>query len=329
MFENRAILNSSPTNDLGKDQEMRIAITGGTGFVGGHLAARLDPADAVVISRRTGVNVENLDALAEAFTGCDVVVHAAGINREIGNQTFQRVHVDGTRAMVEAAKRAGVKRIVMVSFLRARPDCGSAYHETKWAAEELIRQSGIDHTILKASMMYGHGDHMVDHVSRAVNTWPVFATVGYRERTVRPIPIDDFVDVVVAAAEGRIPDATVAVMGAEELPLGDAVRRIAKVVGRHPVFIPVPVWSIRMLAQLTEWLMVVPLIAKSQARMLAEGVSEPVPWAPETPPDVRPAHGFTEESIRSALPDSGRFGWKDLRFARWRGRGRNRKATAT
>jgi NADH dehydrogenase len=329
MFENRAILNSSPTNDLGKDQEMRIAITGGTGFVGGHLAARLDPADAVVISRRTGVNVENLDALAEAFTGCDVVVHAAGINREIGNQTFQRVHVDGTRAMVEAAKRAGVKRIVMVSFLRARPDCGSAYHETKWAAEELIRQSGIDHTILKASMMYGHGDHMVDHVSRAVKTWRVFATVGYRERTVRPIPIDDFVDVVLAAAEGRIPDATVAVMGAEELPLGDAVRRIAKVVGRHPVFIPVPVWSIRMLAQLTEWLMVVPLIAKSQARMLAEGVSEPAPWAPEAPPDVRPAHRFTEESIRSALPDAGRFGWKDLRFARWRGRGRNRKATAT
>ena len=302
---------------------MRIAITGGTGFVGGHLAARLHPADAVVISRRTGVDVEDVDALAKAFTGCDAVVHAAGINREIGDQTFQRVHVDGTRAIVEAAKRAGVKRIVMVSFLRARPDCGSGYHETKWAAEELIRHSGIDHTILKASMMYGHGDHMVDHVSRAVKTWPVFATVGYRERTVRPIPIDDFVDVMLAAAAGRIPESTVAVMGAEELPLGDAVRRIAEVVGRHPVFIPVPVWSIRVLAQLTEWLMIVPLIAKSQARMLAEGVSEPAPWAPEAPPDVRPSHRFTAESIRAALPDAGRFGWKDLRVARWLGRARS------
>ena len=301
---------------------MRIAITGGTGFVGGHLAARLDPADAVVISRRTGVDVENVDALADAFAGCDVVVHAAGINREIGNQTFQRVHVDGTRAVVEAAKRAGVKRIVIVSFLRARPDCGSGYHETKWAAEELIRQSGIDHTILKASMMYGHGDHMVDHVSRAVKTWPVFATVGYRERTVRPIPIDDFVDVMLAAADGRIPQSTVAVMGAEELPLGDAVRRIADVVGRRPVFIPVPVWSIRVLAQLTEWLMVVPLIAKSQARMLAEGVSEPAPWAPEAPSDVRPSHRFTDESIGAALPDAGRFGWNDLRVARRLGRTR-------
>ncbi len=296
---------------------MRIAITGGTGFVGGHLAARLDPADTVVISRRTGVGIHDVDALAAAFTGCDAVVHAAGINREIGEQTFERVHVEGTRAMVEAARRAGVKRIVMVSFLRARPDCGSGYHETKWAAEELIRQSGIDHTILKASMMYGHGDHMVDHVSRAVKTWPVFATVGFRARTVRPIPIDDFVDVMLAAVHGRITEPTVAVMGAEELPLGDAVRRIARVVGRKPLFVAVPVWSIRILAQLTEWAMIVPLVAKAQAKMLAEGVSEPAPWAPELPTDLRPSHPFSDESIRAALPDRGRFGWSDLRVARW------------
>ena len=84
---------------------MRVAITGGTGFVGRHLAERLD--DPVVISRRTGVSLDDLDALAAAFAGCDVVVHAAGINREIGDQTFRRVHVEGTAAVVEAARRAG------------------------------------------------------------------------------------------------------------------------------------------------------------------------------------------------------------------------------
>ncbi|MGX5682655.1 NAD(P)H-binding protein [Schumannella luteola] len=304
---------------------MRVAITGGTGFIGRHLAARLGP-DAVVISRRTGVALDDEDALAEAFTGCDVVVHAAGINREIGDQTFERVHVHGTRAVIAAARRAGVSRIVMVSFLRARPDCGSGYHESKWAAEELIRQSGIDHTILKASMVYGHGDHMVDHVTRAVRSWPVFATVGFRERTVRPVPIDDFVDVLIAAASGRLPDPTVAVMGAEELPLGEAVRRVARVAGRTPLFIPVPVWSIRILAQLTEWLMVVPLVAKAQARMLAEGVSQPEPWAPEVPLEVRPRRPFDEASIREALPEAGAFGWNDLRVARWlRGRASRRR----
>lgn len=304
---------------------MRVAITGGSGFVGRHLAERLGPDQAVSASRSTGVPITDVDALTVAFEGCDAVAHCAGINREIGAQTFQRVHVEGTRAVVEAARRAGVRRIVMVSFLRARPDCGSGYHESKWAAEELVRHSGIEHTILKSGMIYGPGDHMVDHVTKAVRTLPVFATVGYRERTARPVPVDDAVDVLIAALEGRIPDPTVAVMGADEVTLGEAIRRIARVAGRRPAFIPVPAWTIRVLAQLTEWTMVVPLVAKAQARMLAEGVSEPAPYAPQPPADIRPSRSFSDERIRAALP-AGRFGPSDLRLVRWlRGR---RSATA-
>ncbi|MEV4776275.1 NAD(P)H-binding protein [Microbacterium sp. LWH12-1.2] len=303
---------------------MRVAITGGTGFVGRHLAERLTTAQAVTISRRNGVSINDVDALTAAFQGCDVVAHCAGINREIGDQTFRRVHIDGTRAVVEAARRAGVRRIVMVSFLRARPDCGSGYHESKWAAEEIVRHSGIDHTILKSGMIYGPGDHMVDHVTRAVRTLPFFATVGYRERTARPVPIDDAVDVLMAAIEGRIPDPTVAVMGVDEMTLGEAIRRIARVAGRRPAFIPVPAWTIRVLAQLTEWAMVVPLVAKAQAKMLAEGVSQPEPWVPQPPTDLRPSRPFSDERIRAALPE-GRFGADDLRVVRW---WRRRRTTA-
>ncbi|GAA2942651.1 complex I NDUFA9 subunit family protein [Microbacterium luteolum] len=292
---------------------MRVAITGGSGFVGRHLAERFD--DAVVISRRNGVEITDVDALAAAFEGCDAVAHCAGINREIGDQTFRRVHVEGTRVVVEAARRAGVRRIVMVSFLRARPDCGSGYHESNWEAEEIVRASGIPHTILKSGMIYGPGDHMVDHVTRAVRTLPLFWTVGYRERTARPVPIDDAVDVLVAALEGRIPDPTVAVMGVDEVTLGEAIRRIARVAGRRPAFLPVPVWTVRVLAQLTEWIMVVPLVAKAQARMLAEGVSEAAPPAPEVPVGLRPSRPFSDERIRAALPE-GRFGLSDLRLAR-------------
>ena len=292
---------------------MRVAITGGTGFVGRNLAARLD--DPVMISRRSGTEITDVDALTAAFQGCDAVAHCAGINREIGEQTFRRVHVDGTAAVVEAARRAGVKRLVLVSFLRARPDCGSGYHESKWEAEEIVRRSGIPHTILKSGMIYGPGDHMVDHVTRAVRTLPFFWTVGYRERTARPVPIDDAVDVLVAALEGRIAEPTIAVMGADEVTLGEAIRRISRVAGRRPAFIPVPTWVVRVLAQLTEWTMVVPLVAKAQARMLAEGVSEAAPFAPEAPIGIRPTRPFDDARIRAALP-VGRFGLDDLRITR-------------
>src|SRR5438552_18182183 len=121
---------------------MKIAITGGTGFVGGHLALRLRSGghEPVLISRRTGHGITSGTAhLAEAFFGCEAVVHCAGINREIGDQTYDNVHVAGTRAVIEGARDAGVRRLGMLSFLRARPDVPTDYHRPKWAAEELVR----------------------------------------------------------------------------------------------------------------------------------------------------------------------------------------------
>ena len=295
---------------------MKIAITGGAGFVGRHLAERFDAVDIVTVSRRTGVDIDDVEALTKAFDGCEVVAHCAGINREIGKQTYQKVHIDGTRTVIEAARRAGVTRIVMLSFLRARPDCGSPYHESKWAAEELLRNSGLDYTILKAGMIYGHGDHLVDHVSHSVQTIPLFATVGFREKSIRPIPVSEMVDVLVASIEGKLPKSTVAVTGGEELMLSEVVHRVAQVVGRRVAVVPSPVWFIRIVAQLTEWTMKVPLIAKAQARMLAEGVSQAAPPTPDLPAELRPKLPFSVDQIEAALPPRGGFGVSDLRLAR-------------
>ena len=308
--ERRALLYPRPT------PTKKTAITGGTGFVGRHVAERFAHDQVVTISRRTGVDVENEDILAAAFEGCEVVVHSAGINREIGDQTFQRVHINGTRTVIAAAKRAGVKKIIMLSFLRARPDCGSPYHESKWAAEQHIRESGLDYTILKAGMIYGHGDHLVDHLSHTVATLPMFATVGFREKPIRPIPISDLVDIIIGATNGRMPHQTVSVTGAEQLLLSDAVRRVARVTGKRVRVLRAPVWAVYALAQLTEWTMKVPLIAKAQVRMLAEGVAEPWGEVSEVPEDLAPTLRFTDEQIRAALPEPGGFGWRDLRVGR-------------
>jgi NADH dehydrogenase len=183
---------------------MRIAITGGTGFVGRHLALELasgghevilvarglDQRDPSILSvpgaRMIRASTGDLAALRTAFAGCASVAHCAGINRQIGSQTYAAVHVEGTANVVTAARDAGVLKIAMLSFLRARPACGSGYHESKWKAEELLRHSGLDFTVLKASMTYGRGDHMLDHLSHLLYTAPLFVTVGLREKLVRP-----------------------------------------------------------------------------------------------------------------------------------------------
>src|SRR5215211_1213396 len=119
---------------------MRVAITGATGFVGSHLADRLSSEGHESV--RVTARLDDVEGLQEGFNGCQAVAHCAGINRELGKQTYERVHVEGTRNVIEAARRAGVEKIVLMSFLRARPDCASAYHESKWAAEEIVRESG-------------------------------------------------------------------------------------------------------------------------------------------------------------------------------------------
>jgi NADH dehydrogenase len=295
----------------------RIAITGGTGFVGGHLAERLrrDSHEVVVIGRRAGIDVTDTSALARAFEGCEAVVHCAGINREIGRQTYRRVHVDGTEAVVDAAEKAGVSRLVMLSFLRARPDGPTTYHRSKWAAEVMVRNSGLSWTVLKAGVIYGRGDHLLDHVSRAIQTVPLFGLVGLRATPVRPVAVDDVTRLLAAAALGdaRLARRTVAVLGPETLSLEEAVRRIGRAAGRRPRFVRLPVIVHRWLARLWESAMRVPLLSRAQVEILAEGVVEQLPFAEEPPADLRPQAPFSQAAIRAGLPPPGRFGLTDLR----------------
>jgi uncharacterized protein YbjT (DUF2867 family) len=311
---------------------MRIAITGGTGFVGSHLASLLrdEGHELVLLSRKAATQDErqsntspekwvssdlsDVGILADAFAGCAAIAHCAGINREIGSQTFGRIHIEGTRNVIEAAKRAGVQRIVLMSFLRARPDCGSPYHESKWASEEIVRSSGLDYTIVKAGMVYGRGDHMLDHLSHSFYTLPLLATVGFRQKAIRPLAIDDLIQVLRAAlVNARLSRKTIALTGAEELYLSDAARRVAGVLGRNIWIFPAPLWFQSLLAQVCEFTMKVPLVAKAQVRILSEGVVDPATPCDSLPCDLLPTRRFTAEQIRDGLPEPGPFGMRDLR----------------
>ena len=302
---------------------MRVAITGGTGFIGGHLATRLSSEghEVVRIGRRsTGeeivkASLDEVDQLAAAFAGCQAVAHCAGINREVDRETFKRVHTEGTRNVVEAARRAGVEKIVLMSFLRARPDCDSPYHESKWAAEEIVRESGLDYTIVKAGVVYGRGDHMLDHLSHAFHTFPVFALVGFEEKTVRPLAVEDLVHVMRAALiDRRLKRQTIALVGPEEIFLSEAVRRVAEVVDKQPLMFPLPVWCHQLMARVFELTMTVPLVSSAQVRILSEGVSEPSSPVAAVPYDLIPTRRFTPEQIRNGLPHPAPFCVGNLRL---------------
>ena len=315
---------------------MRVAITGGTGFVGGHLAASLSRGDHQVILIARGedrrpwaaevkalpgisqvqAGLDDAERLQRAFAGCDAVAHCAGINREIGDATYQAVHVEGTRSVARAAELAGVQRLAVVSFLRARPESDSAYHDSKWAAEEIVRSSNLDWTVLKPGMMYGRGDHMLDHLGRALLTFPVYIGVG--NRRVRPLAIDDAVRVLEAAlVQGRLTRVTVPILGPTELSFDDVARRVADVIGKRRLFIRAPIAFHYLLAKLSEATMKVPLVARAQVRILQEELVAATCAPDRLPDDLTPRIAFDEETIKEGLPEHlERFGVGDLRRGR-------------
>lgn len=313
---------------------MIIAITGGTGFVGSHVAECLTAAGQTVrlisrgLDRRNelirrlpgaqfiAIGTSDEEQLVEAFRGCDAVAHCAGINRELKPGDYLRTHVEGTRNVVNACHQAGVKKIVLVSFFRARPNCGSAYHESKYAAEEIVRASNLDYTILKPGMIYGRGDHMLDHLSHIFHTLPFFALVGFKANWAQPLAIEDMVRVMKAAlVDGRLTNQTVPVLGPERMQLSEAVMRVAKAVGKVPFIFRMPVFFHVGFAKVLEATMKIPLVSLAQVRILSEGFDEPYGDCQHLPADLLPLRRMTDNQIRNGLPEPGPFTCADLRFS--------------
>jgi NADH dehydrogenase len=211
--------------------------------------------------------------LDEGMKGCDAVIHLVGIIVERGTNTFERVHHLGTRNMVEAAKRTGIKRFIQMSALGVRANGVAAYQTTKWKGEEEVRHSGIPFCILRPSLIFGEGDGFVTQMMATMRSAPLFRPVpGDGTPKFRPIAVEDVTTCFLRALTTEAAtDHTVDLGGADELTLNEVLAEVARCAGvRKPaVHIPMPLMVAG--ATVAQKLLKNPPVTVDQLRMLQEG----------------------------------------------------------
>jgi NADH dehydrogenase len=167
----------------------RYLVLGGTGFIGRNLLAALAPSGCgiTVLSRnrergrainvlpnvRTfSADVYDRKVLEKYLVGADAVINLVGILNESGNATFTHAHVDLTATLIAACRQAGVRRIHQMSSLNAG-ERASKYLKTRGEAEAQVRNSGMEWTIYRPSLVYGQGDGLVFRFLKLLKLSPV------------------------------------------------------------------------------------------------------------------------------------------------------------
>ncbi len=275
---------------------MKVFVTGATGFVGREIMRQLHLAGyATRILARDGdstrvhdmitryqaeVHVGNAldpDSLGGGLNGMDAVIHLVGIISEAGEATFENVHTRGTRNIVEAAQRANVRRLVHLSALGTRPNAVSRYHQTKWAAEELVRRSGLDFTIFRPSLIYGPQDKFVNLFARMIRLSPVVPLMGRGRAKFQPVAVESVASAFVRSLnEPKSIGQTYDLCGPETFTLPEIVEQILGVMGRRRWKPRVPLGLARCQAAFLEFvfprlLRRAPPLNRDQLIMLEEG----------------------------------------------------------
>jgi len=213
----------------------KVLVTGASGFVGRYIVRELiargygavclarDPdkmrralpdAPPAQLSVVRG-DLHDAAALDRAAGRAQAVIHLVGVifERSLRGQTFSRIHVEGTRRVMDAAKRAGIGRFVHMSALGARPDAPSEYHRTKYQAEEIVRNCGLHWTIFRPSIIHGPDGEFMQLMKTFVScrpVWqfgvipqqvPVIPYFGRGDRRIQPVSVRDVAFCFVAALD--------------------------------------------------------------------------------------------------------------------------------
>jgi nucleoside-diphosphate-sugar epimerase len=240
---------------------MRLAITGGTGFVGAHL---LDTALAAghtvkALTRRNQPSRDGLtwvsgdlqdrDALEKLVDGADAVIHVAGVITAPNAAAFELGNVAGTLSMLAAATAGGVRRFVHVSSLAAREPKLSLYGASKHRAEELVHGSGLDWVIVRPPAVYGPGDRETLELFRMAKLGLMLMPPKGR---VSVIHVRDLAELLLALAEYSAPS-NLLVEADDGKPNGwthrEFARALGKAVGTKPAIVSSPGILLRLAAR--------------------------------------------------------------------------------
>ncbi|MFP6576020.1 MAG: complex I NDUFA9 subunit family protein [Pirellulaceae bacterium] len=263
---------------------MKILVAGASGFLGSHVLKALSrhSHEVLALSRRLpeeeccefiACDLTEDDLPLEKIRECDAIVNLVGIKRAAGSQGFKKVHVDVTRRLIDAAHNCGIQRFIHISVVASRPDPRLPYHHTKWLAEEMVRESGLDFTILRPAVIYGRGDDMISHLVKMIRFFPVFPVVGRGNSILQPVDVRDVAASVVAALEKEIAiGKSYDVVGPERLALKEVVRRVAEATGLNLYVLPTPIWLQRLAVSVMNRLSKNPLSTPAQLQMLVDGL---------------------------------------------------------
>ena len=236
---------------------MRILLTGGTGFVGRHVLGELlnQGYQVRALVRRGGApegferkEVELIhgdinDDLEQFMKGVDGVIHLVGIIKEVPAEkiTFEVLHTKATRNVVRASESAGVGRLVFVSANGASESGETQYQNTKWAAEEAVRNSKLDHwCILQPGLIFGDpGMEREEFCMVVANTlikpFPVLPIFGDGLYQLQPVSVEEVAQATVQALTlPSVHGQTIPVVGRRRLSYLDLLDTITRAIGMNP-----------------------------------------------------------------------------------------------
>jgi len=279
---------------------MRIFITGATGFVGHHVVQTLVQNGHTVRclirtpqpALKNNPHIETVigdvtqpDGLAKAMTGCDAVIHLVGIIRAVPQQgiTFEKLHIEATRNILTATSEAGVSRYLHMSANGASADGPEAYATSKWHAEELVRDSPLNWTIFRPSLIFGPGGDFARMLFQQVRLLPVVPVIGDGHYQLTPVAVHD-----VALGFNNALTTSDAVSkiyhccGPQPCSYNELLDQVAATLGRkHVVKLHQPLWLMQPLAHLFERFRFFPVTSDQISMLIRGNTCSPEPWASE------------------------------------------------